>query len=182
MGQHIVAQMRFSTSDTTSVAINRRKTERGHGPIRMYPASTSPMILSLFGTVMNHPVVKKAAYICLSKADKTVLTIDGQFSIGTNVLCQVAHGTSECHQSKDHAQERHCIQTVRGVDSLLLARPRENEGLLDLLQSLLSATQGLQIDGVTQTGDVWLIFSDTPAKLDNHDVYAAFTILECIVT
>ena len=82
----------------------------------------------------------------------------------------------------DHAQERHCIQTVRGVDSLLLARPKENEGLTDLLQSLLSATQSLQIDGVTLTGDVRMIFSDTLAKLDNRDVYAAFPNLECIVT
>ena len=153
--------MRFSTNDTTSVAIHRRMTERVNGPMGVYPASTSPMILSLFGTVMNHPVVKKAAYICSPKADKTVLSIDGQFSIATNVLCQVPHGTSGCYQSMDRSQERHCIQTVRGIDSLLLARARENEGLLDLLQSLLSATQGLQIDGVTQTGDVRMIFSDT---------------------
>ena len=114
-------------------------TERVNGPMGVYPASTSPMILSLFCTVMNHPVVKKAAYICPSKADKTVRSIEGQFSIVTNVLYQVPHGTSGCYQSMDHAQERHCIQTVRGIDSLLLGRPRENEGLLDLLQSLLSA-------------------------------------------
>ena len=53
-------------SDTTSVAIIRRMTARVNGPVGMYPASTSPTILSLFETLMHHLVVKKAAYLCRS--------------------------------------------------------------------------------------------------------------------
>ena len=59
------------------------------GPESMYSASTSLMILSLFETLMHHLVVKKATYICRSKAANTVISIDGQFSIAMNVLCQV---------------------------------------------------------------------------------------------
>ena len=131
------------------------------------PASTSPKILSLFETLMHHLVVKKSAYICRSQAANTVLSVDGQL---------------RGYQSMDHAQEWHCIRAVRGVDSLLLARPTVNEGHLDLLQSLVSATQGFQMDRVSQTGNVRMIFSDTPAKLGNPDVYAVFHNVECIAT
>ena len=38
------------------------------------------------------------------------------------------------------------------------------------------------MEKVSQTGDVKMIFSDTPTKLGNPDVYAAFSHLECIAT
>ena len=79
-------------------------------------------------------------------------------------------------------QERHCIEAVRWMDSLLLARPTENEGHLDLLQSVVLETQGFQMDKESQTGNVRMIFSDTPAKLGNPMSMQLLTKLEFIAT
>ena len=54
--------------------------------------------------------------------------------------------------------------------------------ILMKLYLTVSATQGLQMDKVSQTGDVRMIFFDTPTKLGNPDVFAAFPNLECIAT
>ena len=86
----------------------------------------SELYTNLTEVILAHPKVASVAAKCRARARKTVVGIDGQYSVLLNVLYQVPHGQpGSSAESTDN--DLHTFLTVQCKDTVLLARAYPSE-------------------------------------------------------
>ena len=174
--------------DNTSVrGILRALSNSVASPLSMLPAPQGTVVLGVIEAIVAHPIVTSAMWKCRAAAPKTVLAIDAQFKTMMDVLYQIPFGQERPAAFPVQDHEAHCVHTVRGADTLLLATVRATENFNDQLASLMEAVgksvvKGSDAQGTPRdfTQDVRMIYSDAPGTLDAPALYNAFGRLECL--
>ena len=112
---------------------------------------------------------------CRAEADKTMLSIDGQYSALLSILYQTKHGGRKAAHENPQAPSLHVALSVKCADGLLYVGPKRSEGLPHQIAAL---DEAVGEDGHDQ---VRAICSDAPERLDAPRLRDLFPNLDCVI-